>query len=38
MDIDKVNNLMSSLDALKGDKNYSRMSIQRTSEEFDVLV
>ena len=38
MDIDKINNLMSSLDALKADKNYSKISIQLTSEELDVLV
>ena len=38
MDIDKINNLMSSLDALKVDKNYSKISIQLTSEELDVLV
>ena len=29
---------MSSLDALKADKNYSKISIQLTSEELDVLV
>lgn len=38
MDIDKINNLMSSLEALKADKNYSKISIQLTSEELDVLV
>ena len=38
MDIDKINNLMNSLDALKADKNYSKISIQLTSEELDVLV
>lgn len=38
MDIDKINNLMSSLEALKADKNYSKISIQLTSEEIEVLV
>ena len=38
MDIDKINNLMSSLEVLKADKNYSKISIQLTSEELDVLV
>ena len=38
MDIDKINNLMSFLEALKADKNYSKISIQLTSEELDVLV
>lgn len=38
MDIDKINNLMSSLEALKADKNYSKISIQLTSEELEVLV
>lgn len=38
MDIDKINNLMNSLDALKADKNYSKISIRLTSEELDVLV
>lgn len=38
MDIDKINNLMSSLEALKADKNYSKINIQLTSEELDVLV
>ena len=36
--IDAINNLMSSLEALKADKNYSKISIQLTSEELDVLV
>lgn len=34
----KINNLMSSLDALKADKNYSKISVQLTSEELEVLV
>lgn len=38
MDINKINNLMSSLDALKTDKNYSKISIQLTSEELEVLI
>ena len=38
MDIDKINNLMNSLEALKADKNYSKISIQLTSEEIEVLV
>lgn len=38
MDIDKINNLMSSLEALKADKNYLKISIQLTSEELDILV
>lgn len=38
MDVIKINNLMSSLDALKADKNYSKISVQLTSEELEVLV
>ena len=38
MDIDKINNLISSSDALRADKNYSKISIQLTSEEIGVLV
>lgn len=38
MDIDKINNLMSSLEALKADKNYLKISIKLTSEELDILV
>ena len=34
----KINNLMSSLDTLKADKNYSKISVQLTSEELEVLV
>jgi hypothetical protein len=37
MDVIKINNLMSSLDALKADKNY-KISVQLTSEELEVLV
>ena len=36
MDVIKINNLMSSLDALKADKNYSKISVQLTSEELEV--
>ncbi len=38
MDIDKINYLMSSLDKLNADKNYSKICIQLTSEEIEVLV
>ena len=38
MDIDKINNLMSSLEVLKDDKNYLKISIKLTSEELDILV
>lgn len=38
MDVIEINNLMSSLDALKADKNYSKISVQLTSEEFEALV
>lgn len=38
MDINKINNLMRSLDALKADKNYSKISIQLTSEDIDILI
>lgn len=38
MDINKINNLMRSLDALKADKNYTKISIQLTSEDIDIVI
>lgn len=38
MDIDKINDLMISLDELKEHKDYEKISIQLTAEELEVLV
>ncbi|EFM39657.1 hypothetical protein HMPREF0379_0587 [[Eubacterium] yurii subsp. margaretiae ATCC 43715] len=38
MDVEKINNLMDRLDALKAHKDYSKISIQLTTEELEILV
>lgn len=38
MDVEKINNLMNSLEALKVHKDYAKISIQLTTEELEVLV
>ena len=38
MDIDKIDNLMNALEALKKHKNYDKISIQLTTEQLEVLV
>ena len=38
MDIEKINDLMDKLDALKAHKDYSKISIQLTTEELGILV
>lgn len=38
MDIDKINNLMDALTALKQSKDYKKISIQLTTEELEILV
>lgn len=38
MDIEKINNLLNSLEALKSHKNYAKISIQLTTEDLGILV
>lgn len=38
MDIEKINNLLNSLEALKSHKNYAKISIQLTTEDLRILV
>lgn len=38
MDVEKINNLMNSLESLKAHKDYAKISIQLTTEELEVLV
>jgi len=38
MDIDKINNLMNKLEAIKKNKNYRKISIQLSTEELEVIV
>lgn len=38
MDIDKINNLLKSLNALKNHKDYEKISIQLSAEDIEVLV
>lgn len=38
MDVDKINNLMNNLEALKIHKDYVQISIQLTTEELEILV
>lgn len=38
MDVEKINNLMDRLEALKVHKDYSKISIQLTTEELQILV
>ncbi len=38
MDIDKINNLMNKLEAMKKNKDYKKISIQLSAEELEVIV
>lgn len=38
MDVEKINSLMDSLEQLKAHKDYKKISIQLTTEEFEILV
>lgn len=38
MDVDKIDNLMNNLEALKTHKDYDKISIQLTTEELEILV
>ena len=38
MDVEKIDNLMAALEALKRHKNYNKINIQLTAEDFEVLV
>lgn len=38
MDIEKINNLLNCLEALKSHKNYAKISIQLTTEDLGILV